>query len=61
MLFIKTKVSRPLEDERSGRDCMAVGFTTTLAISSYLYLSCEFESSSRRGVFDTPSPDKVCQ
>jgi hypothetical protein len=31
------------------------------AISAYRHLSCEFESRSWRGVFDTTLSDKVCQ
>ena len=44
-----------------GHDRMIVGFTTTYAISAYHHLSCEFESSSWRGVLDTTLCDKVCQ
>ena len=45
------------------RDCMVVGFTTTNAISTYMYLpwNCEFESRSWRGVLNTTLCDKVCQ
>ena len=46
---------------RCGQDRMAVGFTTTCAISAYHYLSCEFEPRSWRGVLDTTLCDKVCQ
>ena len=35
-------------------------FTTTYAISTYQHWSCEFESRSWRGVFDTTLCDKVC-
>ena len=42
------------------RDCMVVGFITTIAISAYHRLSCEFESSSWRGVLDTTLCDKIC-
>jgi hypothetical protein len=35
---------------RRGRDRMAVGFTTTFAISAYHHWCCEFESRSGRGV-----------
>jgi hypothetical protein len=45
---------------RCGQDRMAVGFTTTCAISAYHYLSCEFEPRSWRGVLDTTLCDKVC-
>jgi hypothetical protein len=41
--------------------CMVVGFTTTYVISSYHHQSCEFESCSWWGVFDTTLCDKVCQ
>ena len=44
-----------------GRDHMIVRFTTTLAISAYHHLSCEFESRSQRSVFDTTLCDQVCQ
>ena len=37
---------------RHGRDCMAIGFTTTYAISVYHHKTCEFESRSWRGVLD---------
>ena len=40
---------------------MVVRFTTTCVISAYHYLSCEFESSSWRGVLYTTLCDKVCQ
>jgi len=40
---------------------MVVGFTTSCAISAYHHLSCEFESRSWRGVFDTTLCDKVSQ
>jgi uncharacterized membrane protein len=48
---------------RGCRDRMVVGFTTTNAISTYMYLpwNCEFESRSWRGVLDTTLCDKVCQ
>ena len=42
----------------SGR--MAVGFTTTWAVSAYHHLSCEFESHSWRGVLYTTICHKVC-
>jgi hypothetical protein len=35
------------------RDRMVIGFKTTCAISAYHHKSCEFESCSWRGVFDT--------
>jgi len=35
---------------RRGRDRMAVGFSTTYAISTYHHWCCEFESRSGRGV-----------
>jgi hypothetical protein len=38
-----------------GRDRMVVGLTITNAISAYHHKSCEFESSSWRGVLDTTS------
>ena len=41
-----------------GRDRMVVGFIT--AINTYHHKSCEFESSSWRGVLDTTLCDKVC-
>jgi hypothetical protein len=46
-----------------GHDHMVVGYTTTYAISTYMYhhLSCEFESRSWWGVFDAALCDKVCQ
>ena len=47
--------------DRSGRDHMVDGFTTTDAISVYHHKSCEFESRSRRGVLDTTLWYKVCQ
>ena len=40
---------------RSDHDRMVVGFTSTNAIT------CEFESCSWQGVFDTTLCDKVCQ
>jgi hypothetical protein len=40
---------------------MAVGFTTTYAISAYHHYSCEFESRSWWDVLDTTLCDKVCQ
>jgi hypothetical protein len=43
------------------RDRMVVGFKTICAISAYHHKSCEFESRSWRGVFDTTLCDKVCQ
>jgi hypothetical protein len=47
--------------DRRGRDRMVIGFTTTtIAISSYHHLSCEFESRSWRGVLDKTLCDKVC-
>jgi hypothetical protein len=42
-------------------DRMAVGFTTTCAISAYHHLSCEFEPRSWQGVLDATLCDKVCQ
>ena len=39
--------------QRSGRDRIVVGFTTTYAISVYLHYRCELESRSWRGVLDT--------
>ena len=42
-------------------DHIASRFTTTCAISAYLYTSCEFESRSWPGAFDTTLCDKVCQ
>ena len=41
------------------RDRSVVGFTTASTISVY-HWSCEFESRSWRGVFDTTLCDKVC-
>jgi hypothetical protein len=43
------------------RDRMVIGFKTPCAISAYHHKSCEFESRSWRGVFDTAFCDKVCQ
>ena len=43
------------------RDRMVVGLTIINAISAYHHKSCEFESSSWRGVLDTTLFDKVCQ
>ena len=40
---------------------MAVGFTTTYAISTYHHWCCKFESRSGRGVLDTTLCDKVFQ
>ena len=40
---------------------MIVGFTATCEIRAYHHLSCEFESSSWRGVLDKTLCDKVCQ
>ena len=42
-------------------DHMVVGFTSTCAISAYHHYSCEMESRSWQGVFDTTLCDKVCQ
>ena len=50
-----------LNRERRGRDSVVVGFTTTCAISSSPYWSCEFKSRSWRSVLDTTVCDKVCQ
>ena len=47
--------------DRSGRDHMVAGFTTTVAISAYHHQRCEFEPRSWRGVFHTTLFDKVCQ
>ena len=46
-----------------GRYHMVVGFTTTYtcAISAYHHKSCEFESCSWQGVFDTTLCYKICQ
>ena len=46
---------------RRSRDRMVVGLTTTCAISTYQYWSCEFKSRTWRGVLDTTLCDKVCQ
>ena len=46
---------------RRVRDRMVTEFTTTCAISAYQHKSCEFESRSWRGVFDTTLRDKVCK
>ena len=46
--------------DRHGHDRMVGGFTTTCSISAYHHYSCEFESRSWRGAFNTLS-DKVCQ
>ena len=46
---------------RGGRDRMVVGFITTYAFRAYHHKSCDLESRSRRGVFDTTLCDKVCQ
>jgi hypothetical protein len=46
---------------RRGRDRMVVGFTTTCAISVYHHQSCEYESRSWSGVFDTTLCDKICK
>jgi len=56
-------LSQNLNDIRGphGHDLMVVEFTTTFAISSYHYLSCEFKSRLWRGVLDTTLCDKVCQ
>ena len=42
-------------------DRMVVGFTTTVSISVYHHLHCEFKSFSWRGVLDTTLCGKVCQ
>jgi hypothetical protein len=44
---------------RRGRDCMVDGFTTTCTFSAYHHQSCQFESSSWRGVLDTRLCDKL--
>ena len=44
-----------------GRDRMVVGFTTTCAISTYHYKSCELESRLWRCVLNITLCDKVCQ
>jgi len=41
-----------------GRDCIVVGFKTTIAASAHHCWSCEFESCSLRGVLDTTLCDK---
>ena len=46
---------------RRGHDRMVVGYTTWCAISTYHHQSCEFETRSRRGVFNTTLCDTVCQ
>jgi hypothetical protein len=46
---------------RLGRDRMAVGFTTTCAISVCHYWNCEFDQRSWQGVLDTTLYDQVCQ
>ena len=48
---------------RRGRNRMLFGFTTTCAcaISAYHPLTCEFESRSLRGAFDSTVCDKVSQ
>ena len=43
-----------------GRDRMAVGFTTTSAISAYHDYNCEFHSRSLQDVVDTTLCDEVC-
>jgi len=42
-------------------DRMVVGCATTYASSAYHHVSCEFESSSRRGVLDTTLCDIICK
>ena len=44
---------------RHSRDRMAVGFTTTYAISAYHHYKCEFDT--RAWILDTTLCDKVCQ
>ena len=46
---------------RTCRGRIVVRFATTCAISVYHHWSCEFESRSWRGVFNTTLCDKVCQ
>jgi hypothetical protein len=41
--------------------CMAVGFTTTYAISAHHHKRCEFEFHSWGGILNTTLCDKVCQ
>ena len=43
-----------------GRDCMVVGFITTLAMSAYHHSKKQFKSHSLSGVLDPTSCDKVC-
>ena len=44
--------------EHSGRDGMVVWFT--YVSSTYYHSSCEFQSSSRKGILDTALCDKIC-
>ena len=59
----KTSFKYPFKQVRGchHRDHMVVGFTSTCAISAYHHYSCEMESRSWQGVFDTILCDKVCQ
>jgi hypothetical protein len=50
-----------LNGVRCGRNHMIVRFSTTSAINAFHHWSCEFESHSWWGVFDTTLCDKVCQ
>jgi hypothetical protein len=43
---------------RRDRDRMAVGFTTTYAISAYHHCRCEFEPRSWQGALDTTLCDR---
>jgi hypothetical protein len=59
----KTSFMYPFKQVRGchHHDHMVVGFTSTCAISAYHHYSCEMESRSWQGVFDTTLCDKVCQ
>ena len=54
-------LSSQCKEGRCGCDRMAVGFTTTYAISAYHHWRCKFESRSWRGVLNTTLCDEVCQ
>ena len=46
LLLCKVEEILTLTRGSRGRDCMAVGFTTTYAISAYHHYRCEFEYHS---------------
>ena len=51
----------PLQAGHRGGAPIAVGFTTTYALSAYHCKHCDFESRSWRDLLDTTLCDKVCQ